>query len=365
MLERLRAKPSDPSTRELRRMREESAAAGTDVPKAVAMAKRYIELGRADGDPRYYGYAQAVLAPWWNVTEAPAMVSVMKGTIRQSYHDFDGALTDLATALRAEPGNLQAWMTSAMILQVRGRYPEAQRHCEPLVRAAARAPSLALFAATCANSVASFHGNAAPAYRDLQHAFERAGPTDATTTLWVLTVLADMAVRLGRVSEAETHFREALALGRKDAFLLAAYTDFLIDHRRSAEVMALLQHETRSDTLLLRLALAEQQVSAPALAEHIEMLRARFEAGRQRNDIRHLREEARFTLHLLHQPDDALKLAQADWNVQREPEDARILLEAALAADQPAAAGPVLDWLSETRLEDPALQRLRDQLGPR
>ena len=38
--------------------------------------------------------------------------------------------------------------------------------------------------------------------------------------------------------------------------------------------------------------------------------------------------------------------------MQLEPRDARIFLEAALALKDPAAAQPVLQWLSNSRIED-------------
>jgi hypothetical protein len=74
-----------------------------------------------------------------------------------------------------------------------------------------------------------------------------------------------------------------------------------------------------------------------------------------------VREEARFTLALLRDPQQALQHAQANWKVQREPADARILLESALAAGNREAAQPVLDWLSANHVEDLRLQRLATQ----
>ena len=72
----------------------------------------------------------------------------------------------------------------------------------------------------------------------------------------------------------------------------------------------------------------------------------------------HQREEARFSLHLLHEPLEALRLATANWKVQREPADVRILLEAASAARDPAAAQPVVEWLRERHVEDVELAKL-------
>ena len=67
-------------------------------------------------------------------------------------------------------------------------------------------------------------------------------------------------------------------------------------------------------------------------------------------------------LHLAKRPPEALQLAEANWAVQREPWDTRILLEAALAAGAPASARPVLDWLTSSQLEDGQIQKLASRL---
>jgi hypothetical protein len=180
--------------------------------------------------------------------------------------------------------------------------------------------------------------------------------------LWALTVLAQIAVRLGRAQLAEEHFRQALSLGLRDTYLLGAYTDFLLDQNRPREVQGLLKEDTRPDDLLLRLTLAEQRLNLPQLSNHRESLRARFAANRLRGETLHLRNEARFALCLSNKPTEALQLAQKNWALQREPWDARLLLEAALRADEASAARPVLDWLAVSKLEDVQIQRLVDQI---
>jgi len=107
-----------------------------------------------------------------------------------------------------------------------------------------------------------------------------------------------------------------------------------------------------------RFALALQAQHSKELPAQVEQLRDRFEASRLRGDRVHLREEARFTLHLLDAPKSALKLAQENWQVQKEPADIRILLEAALAAHEAASVETAQAWLKETGLEDFQLDRL-------
>ena len=72
-------------------------------------------------------------------------------------------------------------------------------------------------------------------------------------------------------------------------------------------------------------------------------------------------EEARFRLRLRGDAKGALALALANYRVQREPRDARILLEAAIAAGDAAAAGPVRDWLQSSGFEDALLRRLGEE----
>jgi len=178
-----------------------------------------------------------------------------------------------------------------------------------------------------------------------------------------LTLLAEIEARLGDAAGAEGHFHQALSLGIRNVYLLGAFADFLLEVGRPADVQTLLKDEVRIDPLLLRLALAEQILDAPALSRHVADLGERFSMSRLRGDVSHRREEARFTLQLLKQPQEALQLATANWAVQREPADTRLLLEAALAARAPSAAAAALDWLAATRLEDERIQGLAARLA--
>jgi predicted Zn-dependent protease len=205
-------------------------------------------------------------------------------------------------------------------------------------------------------------GRAGTAYAQLSEGLARVSGLPVGQKLWALTRLAELSLVLDQSDRAERHFKEALALGVNDQRLLAAYADFLLDRGRAAEAVALLGGWTHSDALLLRLTLAEKATGAAALDEHVRALRARFDAAARRGDKLHQREEAQFQLHLLGDQARALALARENWALQREPRDARLLLEAALAANDPAAARPALDWLARSGYEDPRLRRAAAQL---
>ena len=354
VLESLRTKAADPTLHQLRQLRNRLADNPNDLERATQLAQRYIEYGRAEGDPRYYGYAQAALKPWWDLSNPPVAALLLRATLRQARHDFNGALGDLSAILNSNPDNAQAWLTQALLQQVQADYPAAKKSCLNLLRL-----SPELIATSCISLVSSLSGQAEKSYQLLRRVYLQNAEASADQRLWVLTLLAEMAVRLGHDQAAEQHFKQALALGLRDIYLLAAYSDFLLDQGRAQEAVTLLQDESRADALLLRLALAEKILRTPTLAGHVDALRARFAASAARADSVHQREEARYTLHLLEQPKAALLLAEKNWGVQREPDDARILLEAAFAAGDIKAAQPVLDWMSRNNVEDKRLTQLK------
>ncbi|HKU86758.1 MAG TPA: tetratricopeptide repeat protein [Casimicrobiaceae bacterium] len=320
----------DPALAALRRLRRDLAANPQDQALARSVAQRALEAARTLGDPRFLGQAQAALAPWWGVDDIPAPVLLLRATIRQSQHDFAGALTDLDRLLAAHPGFSQARLTRAILLTVVGRYADARRDCAALT---GRASPLAI--AACDAGPASLSGDADAAYDALLTAPLRASD-DAAVREWALTIAAEIAARRGHYARAEAHFRSALALDPRDAYLKAAYADFLLDRGRAREVVTLLRDDTRNDGLLLRLALAEARLpdARPSYEAHRADLAARFDAARQRGDSLHRREEARFRLDLLDDSETALALARANWLVQREPADLRILLDAARASSR-------------------------------
>jgi tetratricopeptide (TPR) repeat protein len=357
VLERIPAK-LNAALLELRMLRWQLAREPANLSVAMRLARRCIEIGRAEFDPRYFGYAQAALAPWLAMPAPPIDVLVLGAVLKQQQHDFDGALKDLEALLRRDPRNAQAWLSSASILQVQGEHRKAIAHCASL----ASLPGSGFTGAVCLGKGLGLSGQAEKAYRLVQRTLDDEPEARAKDRLWALTILAEIAVRKGWVERAERHFAEALSLGIRDSYLLSAFADFLLDRRQFERARRLLADETRVDGLLLRLALAEKQLGLPTDAR-AAILQARFAASRRRGDTFHLGEEARFALHLLEKPRAALELALANWEAQREPRDARIVLEAALAAGDHAAAKPVIESLERSSLEDGRLVALAGRLG--
>lgn len=356
VLQRLPA-PGDATQRALRHLRHALSQDPARLDLAIDLARRYIALGRAEADPRYMGYAEAALKPWWDRGTPPLEVLVLRAVVHQSRHAFDTALDDLARALERRPRHAQALLSQAFVFQAKGQYGRALQSCRRLPREAGR-----LVIAACAGRALSLTGQAETGYEVLRRALEASPQADARVRLWALTGLAEIAVRLGKAEAAEKHFRAALELGERDAYLLGNYADFLLDAERPEDARTLLRDGTRVDALLLRLCIAETRLARDTARRHRESLMARFEASRRRGSEVHQREEARFNLEVLARPGEALRLAEANWAAQKEPADARLVLQAALAAGQPERARPVAEWLRGLGLEDAALDALMRRL---
>jgi len=339
-----------PARRELQGLRAALAAKPGDLTLATTLAQRYIEQSRRDGDPRYLGYAQAALAPWWSQPQPPSPVLVLRATLRQSTHQFGAALTDLDAVLKRDSGNSQAWLTRATVQLITGDFAAAHASC---MRLYSRAPELVVQA--CLSSVGSISGQAAPSYERLRQTYAARRDADPALRAWVATLLGEMAARLGRPDAAEAHYREALALDGADSYLLGAYADFLLERSRAPEVIALLKDKTQADALLLRYAIALKNTNAAGAQQASAELAARFDAAMRRRDSVHQREQARFELVLRGDPAAAVRLAKLNWAVQKEPADLRILAQTAAASKDPEAGAIVRDWLKTSKIEDVSL----------
>jgi len=354
VLERLSQRAGDAVSRELAGLRKAMEAAPADPQTAERLAQRYFDLAIARGDPRYVGYAEAVVARFSD--PLPASLRLIRGLVRQYRHEFSGAVEDFDAVLLAAPdmAAAQAWRGAVFLVQA--NYAKAKAAC--LTLDAMQRPVLA---GSCHGLLLAYGGQLEAGYARLQQALAVAG--DSYNRLWLLTHLGEIAVWRGQSSLAEAHFRAALALGRDDTYLLSAWSDFLLDAGRADEVVKLLAGWEASDSLVLRLTEAQQRLKSPEAARLTQLIGERFTAAKARGDTTHRAEEARFELGVRGNIATALQLAVDNYQVQREPRDARILLEAALAARDAAAAAPALDWLRRSGFEDQRLRRLAEQLG--
>jgi hypothetical protein len=329
---------------------------------ALQAANDALARGRLRGDPRELGVAQAALAPWWNLPDAPPEVRLVRATTLQSQHFFHEALVELDAVLArpsavALPVRAQAELTRSGVQQVLGHFAEAEAGCRRLVGAdyLALGAGVRLNGQACIAELSSLQGHADTAAATLARL---AGAPDTSSALtvagqpapgWLDLMRAELAQRRGDPA-AGALFAAALR-ANPDVYTQCAYADWLLDQHRPAEVLRLLEGNEAADPVLLRIALAFKQLHGAknALTAHATaLLGDRYDAALLRGDKSHGREQSRYELDLRGDTRAALVLATSNWAVQHEPADEVVLARAAHAAHRDAAAAPLWQFLGDT-----------------
>jgi tetratricopeptide (TPR) repeat protein len=278
--------------------------------------------------------------------DAPVEVRVLRAVIRQSLHEFGPALEDLRSAVEREPRHVGAWRTKASVHLVRGEFEEARRCVKGCAGAGDVGGAIVLAA-----QLSALDGDAAEAARMLEGwlgspASARVGTEDRA---WALGVLGEMRWRMGRVELAESAFREGLKETPSDPYLMAALSDLLLGAGRVAEVVELLKPYERMDGLLLRLAEAGRAMGHAEFGRWRSELESRFGKAQERGDRVHLREEARFRLRVCGDAMGAAELAEENWQVQREPSDLALLMEAGRASGDARVIALAREWMRDRK----------------
>jgi uncharacterized protein (TIGR02996 family) len=282
----------------------------------------------------------------------------MRARVLQFRHEFDAALAQLEPALKSDQFDADAWLLFANIQQVRGNVRAARAACLKLIPIADP-----LVGATCAASTAALGGRSRQGEQLLAQALMQPTGASASERAWAWTTLAETRARLGEGEAAEAAFKQALILTPDDVYARAAYADLLLDRNRPRDVRLLLGEDVaQADATLLRLTIAAQRDADADAAALSQTLSRRFGEARARGDQTHRREQARFALEVQHDPARALDLASSNFTEQREPADARVLLECAIAAGDAQVAQPAIDWLRDTGIEAPQLLLLAKQV---
>ena len=329
-----------------RLQRQKSNAAQISPAERIDAARRLIQAGRASGDPRTLGYAEAQLQGLPDGGAIGVEALVLRATIEQSRHRFDAARALLDRAIEQAPTHVQARLTRATIAHVRGDLDAARADCEALRQSA---PAVAVI---CSATNDSLSGKNAEALKALE------GVTDPVLRGWALSIAGEVHEQQGALDAAVRSYTASLALG-DDLYTTIALADALIAQQRWPQAEALLAPLPATDAVWLRrwIAARRQQRDVAALQAQ---LTDRFVAAQARNELLHAREAALFELEQGNAA-AALKLARENWADQREPADLRILASAAYAANDSVALAEIQDFLTRTRLRDARVERALKQ----
>lgn len=314
----------------------------------AAEVRHQLKAARQQGDPRFLGYAQRALDQW-PTTRLTSELQLLRGSLRQSLHQFDEAEADLKAVLKAQrsgPLRSQAWLTLASIRLVRGDYAGSRQACEAF---ADDYPGL--IAASCFAQVDARTGQARAAYERLSRAAHQSRSTrDPVSRAWAEGTLASLAAQLG-LDAAQTHWRRVLVMDPGDLYSRALYADWLLQQDQPEAALALTRGYEQVDSLAVLKAIALKR-SQQDDREFEQRLAQRFAEARWRGNLLHKRDYARYLLDVGQQPEAAFRYARLNWQSQREPLDTRLLLRAATAAGETSVRQDLVDWLADNHQSD-------------
>ena len=333
----------------LRTALKSARAAPDDIVAAKAASRALIDEGRAAGDGRLVGASLGLLRPFMDRNDAE--VFTLAATARQYQHDFRGALTLLDQAIAIDPTDANSLLIRATIHIVRGDFVLAHADCQRI--SGLPRPDLGYL---CAATAETLTAKAAEIAKKLTLLSGQPQIFDPALRPYALSLIGEISELQGHPETATQNYTELLRLNPGDIRVRLMLADLLLQASKPAEVLALLTDVPEVDGVLIRRYLAatslkQADIANPAKAE----LEKRFRLNLDLGLTAHAREEAQYFLYVAHDPAMALARAQINWGLQHEIDDLRLLIDAAVAANQPAAAAPALKWMAEAGIVVPTL----------
>jgi tetratricopeptide (TPR) repeat protein len=321
-------------------------AAPGDAAQALHTARLMIDEGRARGDSRLVGASLPVLQPI--LDRGMPAAQFLAATARQYQHDFPGALVLLDLVIAADPRDVNALLNRATIHTVLGDFPTARQDCRRIGALRGDVGYL------CVAGTMTLTRDAPDVAVRLSAMLADPAAMDPGLRPWAQSLLGEIALMQGDAVTAERHLQQVLTRdpgAQRDQLMLA---DILLQQRRANKVLALLHPAPDTDGVLIRRVLALRSLGRDD-AGAVATLATRAQRSLDIGLAAHAREEAMFHLQIARDPARALERSLANWDRQHEFDDARLLILAADAAGQPAAALPVLDWMQTAGIDAPAL----------
>jgi Flp pilus assembly protein TadD len=311
---------------------------------AVALGRAFIDRARHLREPRYFGRAEAVLAPHATKVSAGAAARRFYAEVLQFRHEFQAAETLLDSVLREAPQDANARSMRASIRLVRGDFPGARADC---ARVAATGGEYSPIGFACLAESLAGGGQFDRALALIDTQTDASAGADRARA-YLLATRAELRERDRDPGGAIAGYRAALSLAPHDDSIRAALADALAARGEDHEARKVLAIEKPSLALLVR---STVLASGIARAELMERARGWLDLEASRGDATHGREAAILAL-AAGSPAIALDLARRNFEVQKELPDVRVLARAARAARDVAALQSLGRWMRETGYRD-------------
>lgn len=338
-----------------------------NLPTALAYARAVFTLGLTEGDLRWYGSAKAALKPWWTVADLPAEAYFLRGLVKQGFHDFQDGLQDINRAIALEPARAEFWSWRFALHLLLADMSAAQKDIEEMSRL------LGAEEAQVYRAVLLYRtGQPLPAVDMLSRALRSASYQDAASQDWLGFHLGEAQRVAGQPAKALAVWSQRLKASPQSHLIRLSLADLLNQQGQYREAKTIAMAATSSnapnspatltDALLMQAVLASRGLKDPDEGRLASQLEARLQSQALRQEA--LIERPKLIYQIAYGRDlkAGLALSIDNWQLQKEPPDALLFVQAALALGQARAAEPVVKWAEKTGYTDPQLTPMLAQL---
>lgn len=347
---------------ELRALDQAWRAQPQNLDASLAYARAVFTLGLTEGDLRWFGSAKAALTPWWQATDLPADGFFLRGLVKQGFHAFDAGLQDIQQAIAKDPRRAEFWSWRFALHLLLADMAAARQDTEDMARLFGSQEAQVYRAVLLYRT-----GQPQPAIGLLNTAIRAAQFQDPSSQDWLAFHLGEAHRVAGQSDQAMAVWEKQLKASPSSHLLRLSLAELLNQQGqyRQARSVATAAHNATSsmtDALLMQALLASRGLKDADEARLASQMDARLKSQALRQES--LIERPKLIYQIAYGQDLAAGLALSieNWRLQKEPPDAVLFIQAALALGQARAAEPVVLWAEKTGYTDPQLTPLIQQL---
>ncbi len=339
-----------------------------NLPSALAYARAVFTLGLTEGDLRWYGSAKASLTPWWTAADLPADAYFLRGLVKQGFHDFQEGLQDINRAIALEPARAEFWSWRFALHLLLADMSAAQKDIEEIGRLFGEEEAKVYRAVFLYRT-----GQPLPAVDKLSQAIRSVNYQDASSQDWLGFHLGEAHRVAGQPAKALAVWGQRLKASPQSHLIRLSLADLLNQQGQYRQALTIamaatgsgnVQNSTASmtDALLMQAVLASRGMKDPDESRLASQLEARLQSQALRQEALIERPKLIYQIAYGRDVKAGLALSVDNWQLQKEPPDALLFVQAALALGQARAAEPVVSWAEKTGYTDPQLTPLLAQL---
>lgn len=332
-----------------------------NLEAALAYGRAVFTLGLIEGDLRWFGSAKAALAPWWQATDLPAEGYFLRGLIKQGFHDFTAGMADIDRAIALEPRRAELWSWRFALHLLQADMAAARQDTEEMGRLFGQEEADVYRAVLLYRT-----GQPLPAVQMLMRAMRSPRYQDTSSQDWIGFHLGEAHRVAGQPAQAQAVWDARLKASAQSHLLRLSLAELLNAQGQYAQAKAVAMQQadpaSLTDALLMQALLASRGLKDADEARLASQMDARLRAQALRQEA--LIERPKLIYQIAYGRDVAAGLALSvdNWQLQKEPPDALLFAQAALALGKAEAAAPVVAWAEKTGYTDPQLASLLRQL---